>query len=61
MIPDDDVGHEKKHLLWVWGSVSKRFHGEFAQRAEHQEGIFLQDVGEAGSAVGSLQGLSILT
>ena len=51
---------KKEHALWVWRSISKRFHGEFAQRAEHQEGIFLQDMREACSAVGSLQSLSIL-
>lgn len=51
----------KKDLLWVWGPVSEGLHGELAQRAEHQEGIFLQDVREAGGAVGALQGLGVLT
>lgn len=49
------------HLLWVWGSISKGLHGEFAQRAEHQKGIFLQNVRKTCSTVGSLQSLSVLT
>lgn len=48
-------------LLWVRGSVCEGLHGELAERAEHQEGVFLQDVGEAGGAVGALQGLGILS
>lgn len=51
---------KKQHSLWVWWSISKGLHGEFAQRAEHQKGVFLQNVRESGSIVGSLQGLSIL-
>lgn len=46
--------------LGVWRSVSKRLHGEFAQRAKHQEGVFLQDVREAGGAVRTLQSFSVL-
>lgn len=45
---------KKKHSLWVWRSVSEGLHGEFAQRAENQKCIFLQDVRETGSIVGSL-------
>lgn len=52
--------NKPKNLLWVWRSISEGLHGEFAQRAEHQKGIFLQDVRETGGIVGSLQGLSIL-
>lgn len=48
------------HSLWVRGSFSQRLHGEFAERAENQEGVFLQDVGEPGGTVGSLQSVSIL-
>lgn len=51
---------KREHALWVWRSVSQRFHGQFAQRAKHQEGIFLQDVREAGGAVRTLQSLSVL-
>lgn len=52
--------HNKRHLLWVWRSISERLHGELAQRAEHQESVFLQDVGEACGVVWSLQGICIL-
>lgn len=55
------TGSEDLSLLWVWGSVREWLHGEFAQRAEHQEGVFLQNVGEASGAVGPLQGLGILS
>lgn len=49
-----------KALLWVWRSISERLHGEFTQRAEHQKGVFLQDVREPSGVVGSLQGLGVL-
>lgn len=51
---------EGGHLLWVRRPLRQRFHGELAQRAEHQEGIFLQDVREACSVLWSLQGICIL-
>lgn len=50
----------KNDSLWVWRAISKGLHGKLTQRAEHQKCIFLQDVREPGSIVGSLQGLSIL-
>lgn len=50
----------KNDSLWVWRAISKGLHGKLTQRAEHQKCIFLQDVREASSVVGSLQGLSIL-
>lgn len=50
----------KNDSLWVWRSISKGLHGKLTQRAKHQKGVFLQDVREAGSVVGSLQGFSIL-
>lgn len=56
-----ELVQENRHLLWVWRSISKRFHGELAQRAEHQESIFLQDVRETCSVLWSLQGICILT
>lgn len=33
-------------ILWIWWSISQRFHGEFTQASEHQKSIFLQYVAE---------------
>jgi len=54
------VGGGMKRSLGVRRALGQRLHGELAQRAEHQEGVFLQDVGEAGGAVRPLQRLGIL-
>lgn len=57
---EQELLQKKGHLLWVRRSISQRFHGELAQRAEHQESIFLQDVGEACGVLWPLQGFCIL-
>ena len=46
--------------LWVRGSVCQGLHGELAEGAEDQEGVFLQDVGETSSVLATLHRLCIL-
>jgi hypothetical protein len=34
--------------LWIRDSVRKWFHGEFAERPEHEESVLLQNTGKVG-------------